>query len=231
MVFISSKMLKMILANAPFQTSINGIIGALKESGHKLEPEKPNQKKDYSKMPFVPASYDVSGIEGADEPNYRYPETQEGEHKTQEINLGIQKAIANAYKRYPELPRGWLEALVMMESFNTKNREHEKEDEGRFGWLTGFTIPTADNIRGFKQRGDPRYKKIFFNFDTPANAIMSSASWADFLRKEWKDERTIKGYVEDPIDLYDLHWKTEEGADTRKQFEHHFNIYSKTYEE
>lgn len=110
-------------------------------------------------------------------------------------------AIAQAYKAYPNLPKGFLESVLMKES-SMGTQGQDNNNPGEYGWLVALTKPTVKDIKA-KSLVDPRYRELAskLNFDTPQDAIMSAAAYASFRQRQYSDAQNYT-LINDPVALY-----------------------------
>lgn len=110
-------------------------------------------------------------------------------------------AIKQAYKAYPTLPKGFIEAMLMKESsMGTQGQDHK--NPGEYGWLVALTKNTVKDIKA-KSLFDTRYRELAskLNFDTPQDAIMSAAAYAAFRQRNYSDSKNYT-LEKDPVKLY-----------------------------
>lgn len=141
------------------------------------------------------------------------------------------EAIKQAYKAFPTLPKGFLEAMLMKESsMGTQGQDHN--NPGEYGWLVALTKNTVKDIKA-KSLFDPRYRELAskLNFDTPQDAIMSAAAYAAFRQRNYSDSKNYT-LEQDPVKLYIDRYhaapstgKIAEKTDTFKKL---FDYYSKS---
>lgn len=133
-------------------------------------------------------------------------------------------AIKQAYKAFPTLPKGFLEAMLMKESsMGTQGQDHK--NPGEYGWLVALTKNTVKDIKA-KSLFDPRYREVAskLNFDTPQDAIMSAAAYAAFRQRQYSNSKDYT-LVNDPVALYTDRYHAapstggmKEKADTFKKY-------------
>lgn len=78
-------------------------------------------------------------------------------------------------------------------------------DQGRHGWVVGFTIPTYKDIKQKADSGDWRYIELLskLNFDTSEAAGISAIELMKFKNVRWDANKNIVGYKYDNLeDLY-----------------------------
>ena len=140
-------------------------------------------------------------------------------------------AIKQAYKAFPTLPKGFLEAMLMKESsMGTQGQDHK--NPGEYGWLVALTKNTVKDIKA-KSIFDPRYRELAskLNFDTPQDAIMSAAAYAAFRQRNYSDSKNYT-LEQDPVKLYIDRYhaapSTGRMAEKTDQFKKFVEFYSKS---
>lgn len=105
------------------------------------------------------------------------------------------------------IDKKYIETLVKQESSDGTDDKNRKLDQGKYGWLVGFTIPTYKNIVE-KAKTQKKYKNLLYSmagFDTPEDAIKSALVYSQFLlrdhtkeqqtgKREWKDINATQLY-------------------------------------
>lgn len=98
------------------------------------------------------------------------------------------------------IDKNYIKTLIAQESSNGTDDRNRKYDQGKYGWLVGFTKPTYQNIVE-KAKTQKKYRNLLSSmsgFDTPENAIKSALVYSQFLmrdhtkeqetgKREWKD--------------------------------------------
>lgn len=123
------------------------------------------------------------------------------------IPKAIEKVVEQAENIAPMIDKKYIQALVKQESSDGTDDVHRKYDQGKYGWLVGFTIPTYKNIVE-KAKTQKKYKNLLDSmagFDTPEDAIKSALVYSQFLlrdhtkeqqtgKREWKDINATQLY-------------------------------------
>lgn len=112
------------------------------------------------------------------------------------------RAIEKAYQEFPNLPKGFLETVLMMESsMGTLGKDNN--NPGKEGWLVALTKPTVNNIK-LASVSDQRYKDLSskMKFNTPEEAIRSAAAYADFRSNIYDNSGKVVDRITDPVRLY-----------------------------
>lgn len=110
--------------------------------------------------------------------------------------------IAMAYREFPNLPKGFIESVLMKESsMGTLGKDHN--NPGKFGYLVALTKPTVQKIK-LAAVSDPRYKELAtkMKFDTPEDAIRAAAAYADFRSNIYDKAGNVVEKITDPVELY-----------------------------
>lgn len=111
------------------------------------------------------------------------------------IPKAIEKVVEQAENIAPMIDKKYIQALVKQESSDGTDDIHRKYDQGKYGWLVGFTIPTYKNIVE-KAKTQKKYKNLLDSmagFDTPEDAIKSALVYSQFLlRDHSKEQKTGK---------------------------------------
>ena len=123
--------------------------------------------------------------------------------------------IQNIEKQYPNLPRGYLPALVMQESrMGEMKPKDTTQFVGNYGWLVGFRNPAAEAL---KKKGIP------FNLNTPDGAIKAAADYSTIRQKG----KTYEGKDFNFTDATELYAKRYYGKnDTKESYKKYLDYYS-----
>ncbi len=126
------------------------------------------------------------------------------ENKNQDEVKKIMEATSTVYKEAekiaPKIDKEYIKALVRQESTDGTNDKNRKGDQGKYGWLVGFTKDTYKNIEN-KAKTSEKWTNLLKSipgFDTPEDAIRSALIYSQFLlrdhtkeqktgRREWKE--------------------------------------------
>ena len=111
----------------------------------------------------------------------------------------IKTAIENVYDQAeniaPMIDKNYIKTLIAQESSNGTDDRNRKYDQGKYGWLVGFTKPTYQNIVE-KAKTQKKYRNLLSSmsgFDTPENAVKSALVYSQFLlRDHTKEQETGK---------------------------------------
>lgn len=109
-----------------------------------------------------------------------------------------QPALEQAYKAYPKLPRGILEATLMQESSMGTNPGSYNPKIGESAWLGGMTTGASQALQ---QKGRP------VELNSQAGTINAMAAYMD-MRREGVDDKGNKFSYTDPTQLYLNRYKT-----------------------
>lgn len=104
----------------------------------------------------------------------------------------IKKSIEKAYKRNPDIPKGFIEAVLMMESSMATNPANKNNKIGEFAWVGGITEIA-------KKQFDKMGKD--YDLSTLDGAIQMVADYIEMRRKFVNIDGTVR-YINDPIKLY-----------------------------
>ena len=110
-------------------------------------------------------------------------------------------------KDFPFVPNNFIKILVDQESSNGKDKKNEKYDQGKYGYLVGFTKDTYKDIVE-KAKTQKRYKNLLKNikFDTPEQAIRSATAYANHLMRDFGTDKNLKdGTTPKKIDAIELY--------------------------
>lgn len=138
-------------------------------------------------------------------------------------------ALADAESRYPDIPKGIVPAIMMMESSMNTDKRNQKYDLGNYGYLGGITKTGhfADILKAMKGAPDGNYKiKDVPGIDklaTPYAAVQAIASTVAMLKRNHPDLS--------PEDLYFKLYNAAPKSDTperRKQLTALLNYYSQS---
>lgn len=129
-----------------------------------------------------------------------------------------QPAIAAAYQKYPSLPRGMLESILMKESSMGTDPSGYNQKNGESAWLAGLTSGAASDLA--KRGMNP-------NFNSQQGAI---AGMADYIAKRQSgvDNSGKPFMINDPVQLYFQRYKTAVNPTTTqemKNFKNYMNYY------
>lgn len=105
------------------------------------------------------------------------------------------------------VPENFIDILVDQESSNGKDKRNEKYDQGKYGWLVGFTKGTYADIKE-KAKTSERYKNLYaqMKFDTPEQARASAEAYAHFLMRDFGTKGALKdGTTPKNIDAKELY--------------------------
>lgn len=108
------------------------------------------------------------------------------------------KPIADVYKKYPKLPKGYMEALLMQESSMGTNPTNYNSQIGESAWLGGLTSVA---------RQDLARKGIQSDFNTQAGAIQAAGDYSA-MRQSGVDDKGTPFEYKDPLELYENRYKT-----------------------
>lgn len=145
------------------------------------------------------------------------------------IPTDFQPALQDAYKRYPDLPKGLAEATLMAESSMGANTNNQKTDLGKYGYLGGHTTTGAfaDMMAKIKATPDLAEKVAYAkvpgikNLATPYAAIQATAGVLASLHRNNPDLS--------PADLYFEKYNADPKVDTparRAMFNQFLQYYS-----
>lgn len=142
------------------------------------------------------------------------------------------QAIEKAYQEFPNLPKGFIESVLMKESsMGTLGQDHN--NPGKYGYLVAITKPTVQSIK-LAAVSDPRYKELAskMKFDTPEDAIRAAAAYADFRSKIFDKSGAVVEQITDPVQLYMERYhaapSTGKMKEKAEQFQKMFDFYSQT---
>jgi hypothetical protein len=125
-----------------------------------------------------------------------------------EMHPKIKQSVIDAYKAYPETPKGVIEALLMKEStagYNDKNRNNKI---GKYAWLGGLTNISKEELKRLGYKPD---------FDTIGGAINS-------MTKFW-NLKSKKGQT--PVQVYDNEYSSGRlSKEDLKKFERMVEYYA-----
>lgn len=127
-----------------------------------------------------------------------------------QIKEATSSVYSQAEKIAPMIDKNYIKALVMQESSDGTDDSNRKNDQGKYGWLVGFTKPTYANIVN-KAKTMKKYKNLLDSmsgFDTPEDAIKSALIYSQFLlRDHTKEQQTGKREWQDitATQLYKLY--------------------------
>lgn len=150
-------------------------------------------KKEWAKMPVE--AFGIAGIttlgavassEKASAAINKDPE------EVKKISASLDSVYKEAEKIAPMINKDYIKTLVQRESSNGTNDEHRDADEGRYGWIVGFTKPTYKDIVN-KAKTSQKYRNLLAlmpGFDTPDNAIKSALIYSNFLLRDHTKEQT-----------------------------------------
>jgi hypothetical protein len=143
------------------------------------------------------------------------------------IPKAIQSVVDQAENIAPMINKKYIETLVKQESSDGTDPSNRKYDQGKYGWLVGFTKPTYKNIVE-KAKTQKKYKNLLDSmagFDTPEDAIKSALVYSQFLmRDHTKEQQTGKREWRDitATQLYKM-YNGGGSAEGVKQFHKKFN--------
>jgi hypothetical protein len=124
-----------------------------------------------------------------------------------EMHPKIRKTIEDAYKNYPQLPKGVLEAIIMKESSAGYDDSQKNTSIGKYAWLGGLTKIAKKELTRLGYKSD---------FDTIGGAINSIAKFY-----------SLKSKNESPIDVYRKEYSSGRLSEADiKKFEDMYNYYS-----
>lgn len=130
------------------------------------------------------------------------------EKEVADINSSLEKIHAKAENIAPMIDPDYIKVLVDQESSNGKNQLNRQGDQGKYGWLVGFTKDTYDEIKS-KSKTSTKWKNLYDSlagFDTPEDAMKSALIYSQFLlRDHTKEQETGKREWKDltPVQLYE----------------------------
>lgn len=104
----------------------------------------------------------------------------------------IKSSVEKAYKKYPDLPKGFLETVLAMESSMAKDPSNKNKKIGEFAWVGGLTEIAKDTL---EKAG------IQYDLSTLDGAIQAVADFVELKRKFIEKDGTIR-YIDDPEKLY-----------------------------
>lgn len=105
------------------------------------------------------------------------------------------KSISRAYEKYPRIPKGLIEAVLMQESSMGTNSRNSNPNIGMSAWLVGFT-DIAKKELGIK------------NIDTINQAIDAMAAYLDKKIDFVPADGSKKKEILDPVELYFKRYNT-----------------------
>lgn len=183
------------------------IIDAGKVPSGSAPPEAtPDQATAYAKMqksgkglPTILASLAGVGAVGgavAANPTQASAMSKPDPKEVSAVNTAVADLAQN--NPYPNLDPRFAQALVQKESSGGTNDTFRTTNQGKYGWLVGFTKKTYDGILakasgtfkgadGKTQPAQRRYKNLLsqLDFSTPATAIKSGLAYASFLDRNF----------------------------------------------
>lgn len=110
----------------------------------------------------------------------------------------------------PMIDKNYIKALIKQESSDGTDDSNRKYDQGKYGWIVGFTKPTYANIVN-KAKTMKKYRNLLDSmsgFDTPEDAMKSALVYSQFLlRDHTKEQQTGKREWQDitATQLYKLY--------------------------
>jgi len=124
-------------------------------------------------------------------------------------------AIEEAHKEFPDISKGTLEAILMMESSMGADQRNREYGQGNYGWLGGYTRDTyADRL---KNRKDKFEKDSFLTAPESIKAI--ARLYDDKARKEDEKGNTID-YEKDAARAYVRDYASPESVgDPEKKYQ------------
>lgn len=174
----------------------------------------------------------LANIAGAFEPMLVTDELgNEIRYIVKDIKPEYKDAIRKTYEENKDLKPGYIEALLMQESHMGDMNNRGVNFYGPYGWMIGLEGETARDILSKRDVvKDERYKNIMIDTTTPENAIRTAGSLSSFKKNLYDASGNIIKTYDDPVDIYDLRWKTKAGGDTRNQFKYYYEKYKQMYE-
>lgn len=121
--------------------------------------------------------------------------TNQNPEEVSQVTASLDSVYKNAESIAPMINKDYIKTLVQRESSNGTNDEHRDADQGKYGWLVGFTKPTFADIQA-KAKTSQKYKNLIASlpgFDTPEDAMKSALIYSNFLlRDHTKEQKTGK---------------------------------------
>lgn len=125
----------------------------------------------------------------------------------------LASTIADAYAKYPSLPRGVLETAILQESSMGTNPANYNPSIGKYAWLVGFTNIAKDELTRARQAVD---------LDTPEGAVAAMARYLSLKQKIKDKDGKVTEQIDDPYELYSTRYKTSAGHPLSHQQEKQF---------
>lgn len=115
---------------------------------------------------------------------------------------------------FPYVDSRFVAVLVDQESSNGTNMKHEAYNQGKYGYLVGFTKGTYQDIERMSKTS-LRYRNLLakLNFDTPEGAIRSGVAYANHLMRDFGTTGNLKdGSSPKNIGMVDLYKRYNGGG-------------------
>jgi hypothetical protein len=159
--------------------------------GNKTKKKTKQQKAD-SKLPVIKSLLGIGAVAGASkETEASTFKENKNKEELAKIDSAIEKITKESETIAPMISRKYIKTLVDQESSLGRNELHRTGDEGKYGWVVGFTKDTWEDINK-KAKTSKKWSNLrnsMPGFETPEDALKSAIIYSQFLLRDHTKEQ------------------------------------------